>query len=287
MSANSGRGAGRNGGRGRGRGSGRTGRGNDYSGSASSNKKGLCSALGNHVFDYGQRGSADQTKTSYETLTRHAGTVFGPDIGNELQNRQRLVIPEPTYSAEAIAANQAATLRRNTQHQRIEAARKAKSLALAEKIKQGDTDAMLEQAILLNEMEEADHKANLPIPITLEGSEYTKHSNEWRTYRERVSSLEKHRGQAFSMLRGQCMEVLLDKMKYEPGWDTVSTSYDPLALMSMIERVVLSQTADQYPYATVYEQELTLYTFSQQDLSNQQWYDVGSKVAKSIVLLVP
>jgi hypothetical protein len=179
MSANSGRGgASRNGGRSRGRGSGRTGRGNDYSGSASSNKKGLCSALGSHVFDYGQRGSADQTKTSYEALTRHAGTVFGPDIGNELQNRQRLVIPEPTYSAEAIAANQAATLRRNTQHQRIEAARKAKSLALAEKIKQGDTDAMLEQAILLNEMEEADHKANLPIPITLEGSEYTKHSNE-------------------------------------------------------------------------------------------------------------
>ena len=60
------------------------------------------------------------------------------------------------------------------------------------------------------------------------------------------------------MIRGQCMQVLLDKMKYDPDWAAVSTSYDPLLLISLIEKVVLAQTEDQYPFATVYEQECSL-----------------------------
>ena len=42
-----------------GRGRGRT-RGNSYSGSGVVKHKGLCAALGIHVFDYGGKGAADQ-----------------------------------------------------------------------------------------------------------------------------------------------------------------------------------------------------------------------------------
>jgi hypothetical protein len=41
----------------------------------------------------------------------------------------------------------------------------------------------------------------------------------------------------------------------------------------LIERTVLTQTEDQYPFATVYDQELSLYLFRQDTLSNPQWYD--------------
>jgi hypothetical protein len=65
----------------------------------------------------------------------------------------------------------------------------------------------------------------------------------------------------------------LDKMKHDIDWIPASTSYNPLTLFALIEKTILAQTEDQYPYATVYEQESTLYSFSQNTLSNEQWYE--------------
>jgi hypothetical protein len=85
--------------------------------------------------------------------------------------------------------------------------------------------------------------------------------------------LVEHRGKAFSMILGQCTQVLLDKMKYEKDWDLLNKSRDPLKLFSLIEKVVMEQMSSQYPYAAVYEQEKALYAFHQGNLSNQQWYE--------------
>ena len=140
-------------------------------------------------------------------------------------------------------------------------------------------------ALLDNEIDEATYQATLALPIKLDDMEQTHHYNEWRTYRERTSRLEKQRGQAFSMIRGQCMQVLLDKMKHDIDWIPASESYDPLTLFKLIEKTILAQTEDQYPYATIYEQECTLYSFNQNNLTNEQWYerfntriDVGSAI---------
>jgi hypothetical protein len=131
----------------------------------------------------------------------------------------------------------------------------------------------MQLAILDNEIEEAAYLAGLPLPVKLDEEELNHNHNEWRTYREHTSRLAKQRGQAFSMIRGQCMQVLLDKMKHDPHWLTASESYDPLTLFRIIEKTILAQTEDQYPYATVYEQECTLYSFQQNILSNEQWYE--------------
>ena len=69
------------------------------------------------------------------------------------------------------------------------------------------------------------------------------------------------------------MQVLLDKMKHDADWDTTSQSYDPLTLYRLIEKTILGQTEDQYPFATVYEQECALYSFGQNQLTNEQWYE--------------
>jgi hypothetical protein len=53
----------------------------------------------------------------------------------------------------------------------------------------------------------------------------------------------------------------------------VSTSYEPLTLYRLIELTILAQTEDQYPFATVYNQELSFYSFKQETLSNPQWYE--------------
>jgi hypothetical protein len=83
----------------------------------------------------------------------------------------------------------------------------------------------------------------------------------------------KHRGQAFSLIQGQCTQLLQDRMKQDTDWNTVSTSYDPLTLYRLIEKTALAQTEDQYPLAAVYDQELAFYTFKQDSLSNPQWYE--------------
>ena len=52
----------------------------------------------------------------------------------------------------------------------------------------------------------------------------------------------------------------------------VVTSYDLLTLYRLIKKTVLVQTEDQYPFATVYNQELGFYAFKQDNLYNPKWY---------------
>jgi hypothetical protein len=62
-------------------------------------------------------------------------------------------------------------------------------------------------------------------------------------------------------------------MKQDMDWNNVIISYDPLTLYRLIEMTVLAKTEDQYPSATVYDQELSFYLFKQDNLSSPQWYE--------------
>ena len=104
-------------------------------------------------------------------------------------------------------------------------------------------------------------------------SEKLSHSNQWRTFCERTAWLEKNRGQTFSLVLDQCTLLIQDKMKHETVWNYVSISYDLLSLFRLIERVILAQIEYQYPFATVYNQEISFYLFHQNTMSNSQWYE--------------
>jgi hypothetical protein len=41
----------------------------------------------------------------------------------------------------------------------------------------------------------------------------------------------------------------------------------------LIKRTVLAQAEDQYPFATVYDQQLSFCSFKQDNMSNPQWYE--------------
>ena len=75
------------------------GRRSNYTSAASSTKKGLCVvALGNNVFDYRQKGSAEQMRTTWEKIVQYVGTTYRQDISNELQNKTRVTLAEPAQS---------------------------------------------------------------------------------------------------------------------------------------------------------------------------------------------
>jgi hypothetical protein len=79
------------------------GRGQNYTGTRMVAKSGLCAALGNNVFDYGQRESVDQMRTSWEKLVQFVGTNYGQDISNELQNKIPVTLSEPVHTPEVLA----------------------------------------------------------------------------------------------------------------------------------------------------------------------------------------
>ena len=83
-----------------------------------------------------------------------------------------------------------------------------------------------------------------PVSMVLTDAEKTANSNTWRSYRETNANLLKHRGQAYSLILGQCTQLLHDKLKQEPTWAVVSVSYNPLQLYRSIEKVILAQTED-------------------------------------------
>ena len=225
-----GRGNNERGGRGRGRGQNYTG------GSKTAKKSGLCATLGSHVFDYGHKAAADQMRTSWEKIVQYVGTTYGQDISNELQNKVAVTLPEPTHTTAVLERHAIREQMIRTGQENLQQARRAQQFILEAAVTAAvDPEAPMKLAILNNEIAQADFELNQDVPVEMSESEKTQYSNEWRTYRERNANLSKHRGQAFSLILGQCTQLLQDKMKQDTDWTTVSTSYDPLSLFRLIE----------------------------------------------------
>ena len=213
-------------------------------------------------------------RTTWEKIFNHFGTFYGHDISNELQNEKRIEIlqPEHTHQVKDKHLNRVERLR--DQHLRLMQLRGVKlKLLEAEDQIQEYPEAPVKLAILINKIDEATYQETVEPAIKLDENEKTQNKNEWHTHHERVARLERKRGQVFSMVRGQWTQILMDKMKHDFNWDTARTRYDPLKFMDFIENTTLAETEYQYPFATVYEQEVAFYSYHQQNLTNNQWYE--------------
>ena len=269
----SGRGARGRGGRGRGGRGGQSGRGRgySYSGSSTPRQLGLCKELGSNVFDYGSKGAADQMRQSWEKLCQYVGTDMSEDIANELRNETRVVIEVPTHTEDVMVRHQNRETVIEANRFNLQNARNARLQAM-EALPEDEQD-VLAIAELENEIAIGDLELNEPVPVQLTADEKTQYDNAWRAYRHRKDRLEKNRGQCYSLVLGQCTQLLQDRMQQDTQWDTVKTSNDPLQLYALIKRTVQGQTDDQYPYATVYEQLVGLFGYRQETISNAQWYE--------------
>jgi hypothetical protein len=112
-----------------------------------------------------------------------------------------------------------------TGQQNVHRARIVQRVALLAAVAAGEVEvAPMKLVILKNEIAQGKFEASVKIPIDLNDSEKTQHINNWRSYQERNANLLKHRGQAFSLILGQCTQLLQDKMKQDADWTAVSTS---------------------------------------------------------------
>jgi hypothetical protein len=234
----------------------------------------MCTNLGTNVFDYGQKSAADQMRTSWEKLVQYVGNNYGQDINNELQNKFWVILTDPVHTDDILTRQIVREVMIRNGQLNIQQARQAQETIFKAAVQAGTyMDAPMKLAILQNEISKGEFAASIEVPVVLTDSEKTQFSNDWCTFRESNTNLIKHRGQDFSLIQGQCTQLLQEKMKQDTDWNTVSISYDPLNLYRLVERTVLAQTEDQYPFATVYDQELSCYSFKQDNMSKPQWYE--------------
>ncbi len=100
------------------------------------------------------------------------------------------------------------------------------------------------------------------------------HANAWRTHRETTESLKKSREKVYSLLLGQCTQVLVNKMKQDVDWVMISKLFDPILLFKLIEKNVLKQSKNQYRMAVLIAKQLSILSFCQDDhLGNAAYYD--------------
>jgi hypothetical protein len=213
----------------RGRGGSRSGPGRgreqNYTGTRTAAKRGLCAALGINVFDYGHRAAADQMRTSWEKLIQFLGTNYGQDISNELQNKIPVILSEPVHTPEVLARHAIREQMVRTGEENLQWAHLLKRVILEAAAALGaDPDAPMQLEILDNEIVEGNYKQNNEVAIEMSDSEKMQYSNDWRTYQERNALMTKHRGQAFSLSLGQCTQLLQDRIKQDTNWNMTNTS---------------------------------------------------------------
>ena len=278
-----GRNAGRDGrGPARGRGDGR-GRGAAYTPKPNARKVGLCSELQHHIFDYGVANAADLMRTTQEKIAQYVGVKYGEDIANELTNKTTVVVPAPVYSS--------AILTRHQEWERHVRRKQATTKsALERKLTQlMAEDPVVQDAVLIAEVEnqiaDIEYAEGQEVPYNLTETERLEFSNESKAHSYRVALLEKHRGNVYALIYGQCTPILQDKMKQDKAWAAVSASYKPLELYKLIQRVILKQTEDQYPVAALWEQLCNVTNAKQGNMTNIEWYDrhnTKCEVAESV-----
>jgi hypothetical protein len=217
--------------------------------------------LDGHVFDYSTKNATDQMATTWENIIVLAGSTMGEDICNELRNKRPVTIPRLTIPQSAQDQHDDEVDRRNTQKTRLKddqsKALAAIESAIADTYKKEKKElAALEvqKAELQNQIEQLSHEIQNPPPVELREAwaEKAKYNGEWKAYNLQQAKLTFHQGQAHSTIIGQCTQVLKDKMKHDPTYTSVMDSCNPLKLKKLIEKIILSQSDYQYPYAFNY-----------------------------------
>ena len=129
----------------------------------------------------------------------------------------------------------------------------------------------LDRAALKEKMEvEYDlGKANLELTedlkVFLMMDEKAERSNVYRTHHKYKQRLITNCGKVYMLTIGQCTQDLKDKLKEDATWDTILDLYDSIGHLVLIEKYVLKQTENHYPYLAVQEESRSMLNFAQGD----------------------
>jgi hypothetical protein len=198
-------------------------------------------------------------KVTQEKIQKYVGIKYGEDIANKICNKVTMVLRPPQYSD--------AIIKRYQEWERHSRRKQTNLLAALEDqlrgLKANPNADTVKVATASNDLEDLKYEMRQEVPHKLTLEEAMEYSNEMKAHSVWVATLEKHGGQVYLLILGQCTQLFQDKMKQEKAWAQVSVSYKPLDLYKLIESVVLKQTEDQYLVAALWEQYGAVYNSKQ------------------------
>ncbi len=125
-----------------------------------------------------------------------------------------------------------------------------------------------------NEILRAEYSANLKIELPLTEEEKGEWQQSQKLYGDRCAKHILNQQKAFTIIIGQCTQRLQDKLHDNLQSETINKDQKPLELYTLIEKVVMKQTGDEYPPQNLMENMLAVLTLKQQNnQSNTQWYE--------------
>ncbi len=255
-------GHGGNSGRG-GRGQGGCGKGASANMPRKATEVGHCKDLEGHIFTIGSGNKGkdgDMLCTSMEKMATYIGTKYGNEAAQEWTSGKKIAFTNTAYS-QVILDRHAARVKAAREH--IELGLKslrAEKMAIEAKIISAPTDCRVlkEFCEVDDQIAKGDTELNDEVKMKLTNDGKMVHSNAWFTHQETTESLKKIRVKVYSLILGQCTQVLVDKMKQDADWVTISESFDPILLFKLIKKFVLKQSDNQSKMAVLIAERLSI-----------------------------
>ena len=92
-------------------------------------------------------------------------------------------------------------------------------------------------------------------------------------YVKRDSILDENLQKAYSLIHGQCTELLNIKLKTRANWETVSSQYDMMGLLEAIKTIIYKFEDQKYLPLYLHHSKRNLYEFRQGNLPNPDYLE--------------
>ena len=89
-------------------------------------------------------------------------------------------------------------------------------------------------------------------------------------YDKRDGILDENLQKAYSLIHGQCTELLKSNLKTSANWETVSSQYNMLGLLEAIMTIIYRFKDQKYLPLSLYHAKMNFYAFRQGNLSNPE-----------------
>jgi len=244
---------------------GRGGRGGNHHRKPTS-KVGLVKELEGNVFDLGERSSANLMRTTQIKIAHYVGHHYGGDTMKELQTRTEFVVPPAEYPALAVARKPAyKVMHKEELSDNIQMLEK-KMIRLEGEIEAIVADPKAEKKLEEEKLEvkhaiaKAKYELTLDVVVPLNEIEKADWKKAKDFHNQQVTKHHTSQQKAFAVIIGQCTTRLQDKMIEDADWDTINKEQKPLKLYKLIEKVVMTQTGDEYEAASIVDHLLSVLT---------------------------
>ena len=97
--------------------------------------------------------------------------------------------------------------------------------------------------------------------------------SEVESYAKCKSMLHENMQKAYSLILGQCTEMLKVKLKHAVTWELTSMAMDVLSLMSLIKAIIFKFKDQKYLPLALHMAKKNFYSFCQGNMSNQDYLE--------------